>query len=168
MSDVSLWTLSRLSVGAKFSPDCAFKTGVEGDLMGDSVESNCGAIKSGNMRLLQVLAVESAGSAGGVKMIRIGPAMSRMMFCCVKLPGEVTPEGWAREGADILALLIDADRCRAAVLRTIFAAGATTALVTNASALLNAKAAMLWFRCWCRELIFERPASESARGASCE
>ena len=143
MSDVSLWTLSRLSVGAKFSPDCAFKTGVEGDLMGDSVESNCGAIKSGNMRLLQVLAVESAGSAGVVKMNKIGPATSRMMCCCVELPGEATPEGSAREGKDMIALLFDADRCRVAVLRTIFFAGATTALVTNASALLSAKAAML-------------------------
>lgn len=173
ISGVFMWTLSRLSAGTEFSADCPLKTGVEGDPIGDSVVSICGTIKRVGIALMQVLAVEFAGSAGVVKTKVVELTVSRRMFCCVELPEKATPEGTAREGVDILALLIDANSFWLAVLRMMFTAGATTTLVTNASAMLtkspvSVKAAMLWIRRWCRELIFERPASESVRCAACE
>lgn len=137
ISGVSLLTLSRLSAGTDFLAGCPSKTGVEGNLIGDSLMSNSGVIKPVEIALLQVLAVELAGSAGVVKMKVIEPAVSRRMFCCVELPGKATPEGTAREGVDILVLLIDANSFWLAVLRMMFTAGAITALVTNASAMLT-------------------------------
>ena len=137
ISGVSLLTLSRLSAGTEFSADCPFKTGVEGDPIGDSVVSICGTIKRVDIALLQVLAVEFAGSAGVVRTNVVEPAVSRRIFCCVVLGGEVTAEELTGEGADMLAVLIDANRCWYAVMRMMFTVGATTTLVTNASAMLT-------------------------------
>ena len=122
--------LSRLSAGTEFPLDCASKTGVEGDLIGDSVVSNSGTINPVDVALLQGLATEFAGSAGGVKTKVIELAASRRMFCCVEFPGEETPEEPAREGADMLA------RCWFAMLVVVFTAAAR-ALVTNASAMVT-------------------------------
>jgi hypothetical protein len=137
----SLRTLSRLSAGIEFTPDWASKTGVEGDLIGDSVVSNRGTIKPVDVALLQVLPVEFAGFAGGVKTKVIELAASRRMFCCVEFPGAETPEEPAREGADMLA------SCWFAMSMVVFTAAAR-ALVTNASAMVtkspvSVKAAML-------------------------
>ena len=80
ISGESLWTLSRLNAGTEFTLDCAPKIGVRGDLTGDSVVSESGTIKPVDGALLQVLAVERAGSAGGVKTKVIELAASRRML----------------------------------------------------------------------------------------
>jgi len=136
-----------LNAGIEIPPDFAFKNGVEGDLIGNSFVSNRGTFKPVDVALLQVLPVEFAGSAGGVKTKVIELAASRRMFCCVELPGEETPEGPAREGADMLA------SCWFAMLMVVSTAAAR-ALVTNASAMVTkspvrVKAAMMSVRRWC-------------------
>ena len=124
MSGEALWTASRLSGGMGATPYCPPRTGVEGCLTRDSVVSICGTIKRLNVLLLQVLAVE-AGSAGAVTMKVVELAAAMRSFCCVE-----TPEGPGREGADMLAPLIDANR----VMTRMLKAAGTTTLVTNASA----------------------------------
>ena len=117
--------------------DWAFETGVEGDPTKRPAASSCGTIKPSDIPLLQVLVVEFPGSAGVVTTKVIELAMSRRLFCCVEFPGEGTPKGPASEEVDMLALLIDANSFWVAVIRTMFTAGATTTLVTNASAMLT-------------------------------
>lgn len=85
-----------------------------------------------------MLAIEFAGSAGGVTTKVIELAVSRRLFCWVEFPEEETPEGPVREEVDMLALLIDAKSFWVAVIRTMFTAGATTTLVTNARTMLTA------------------------------
>lgn len=89
--------------------DWAFGTGVEGDPTKGPAASSCGTIKPLDIPLLQVLAVEFPGSAGGVTTKVIELEVSRRLFCCVEIPGEETPEGPAREEVDMVAPLIDAN-----------------------------------------------------------
>lgn len=110
--------------------DWAFKTGVEDDLTKVPVASSCGTIKPLVVPSLQVLAIEFASSAGGVKTKVINLTVSRRILCSVELPEEDTAEGPARQGTNMSAILLDAN---IALLMVVLTA-ATKELVTNAGA----------------------------------
>lgn len=101
------------------------RTGVGADPIVGSVLPICGTIKPVDVALLQELLVELAGSAGGVRTKVIEPTVPRTMPCCIEAPGEDTPEGPAREGAN----------CWLA-MPTVVLTAATRAVVTNASAMV--------------------------------